>query len=80
MDIAHRHNLYVVEDCAHAPGAEYKGGIHDRDRGLGRAKDQAIEMLNPETGACIARGPKVAQPAIAACALEALGKLLAPGA
>jgi perosamine synthetase len=25
MDIAHRHNLYVVEDCAHAPGAEYKG-------------------------------------------------------
>lgn len=25
MEIAHRHNLYVVEDCAHAPGAEYKG-------------------------------------------------------
>ena len=25
MEIAHRHNLFVVEDCAHAPGAEYKG-------------------------------------------------------
>jgi perosamine synthetase len=25
MDIARRHNLFVVEDCAHAPGAEYKG-------------------------------------------------------
>ena len=25
MDIARRHGLYVVEDCAHAPGAEYKG-------------------------------------------------------
>jgi len=25
MDIARRHNLYVVEDCAHAPGAEHKG-------------------------------------------------------
>ena len=25
MEIARRHNLYVVEDCAHAPGAEYKG-------------------------------------------------------
>jgi perosamine synthetase len=25
MDIAHRHNLTVVEDCAHAPGATYKG-------------------------------------------------------
>jgi perosamine synthetase len=25
MDIAHRRGLYVVEDCAHAPGAEYKG-------------------------------------------------------
>lgn len=25
MEIAQRHNLYVVEDCAHAPGAEYKG-------------------------------------------------------
>ncbi len=25
MEIARKHNLYVVEDCAHAPGAEYKG-------------------------------------------------------
>lgn len=25
MEIARRHGLYVVEDCAHAPGAEYKG-------------------------------------------------------
>lgn len=25
MEIARRHNLFVVEDCAHAPGAEYKG-------------------------------------------------------
>ena len=25
MEIARRHNLYVVEDCAHAPGAVYKG-------------------------------------------------------
>lgn len=25
MDIAHRHNLAVVEDCAHAPNALYKG-------------------------------------------------------
>ncbi len=25
MEIAQRHNLFVVEDCAHAPGAEYKG-------------------------------------------------------
>ncbi|RPJ42681.1 MAG: DegT/DnrJ/EryC1/StrS family aminotransferase [Chloroflexi bacterium] len=25
MAIARKHNLYVVEDCAHAPGAEYKG-------------------------------------------------------
>ncbi|MFH0797523.1 MAG: DegT/DnrJ/EryC1/StrS family aminotransferase [Candidatus Omnitrophota bacterium] len=25
MEIARRHNLYVLEDCAHAPGAEYKG-------------------------------------------------------
>ncbi len=25
MDIARRHNLTVVEDCAHAPGAAYKG-------------------------------------------------------
>ena len=25
VDIARRHDLYVVEDCAHAPGAEYKG-------------------------------------------------------
>ena len=25
MEIARRHNLTVVEDCAHAPGAEYKG-------------------------------------------------------
>jgi len=25
MDIARRYNLYVVEDCAHAPGAAYKG-------------------------------------------------------
>ena len=25
MKIARRHNLYVVEDCAHAPGAQYKG-------------------------------------------------------
>jgi len=25
MEIAKKHNLYVLEDCAHAPGAEYKG-------------------------------------------------------
>ncbi len=25
LDIARRHNLRVVEDCAHAPGAKYKG-------------------------------------------------------
>ena len=25
MDIARKHNLYVLEDCAHAHGAEYKG-------------------------------------------------------
>ena len=25
MELAQRHNLAVVEDCAHAPGAEYKG-------------------------------------------------------
>jgi perosamine synthetase len=25
MEIARRHHLFVVEDCAHAPGAEYKG-------------------------------------------------------
>jgi len=25
MDIARHHNLAVVEDCAHAPGAEYRG-------------------------------------------------------
>jgi len=25
MEIARKHNLYVVEDCAHAPGAGYKG-------------------------------------------------------
>ena len=25
MEIARKHNLFVVEDCAHAPGAEYKG-------------------------------------------------------
>ena len=25
MAIARKHDLYVVEDCAHAPGAEYKG-------------------------------------------------------
>lgn len=25
MEIANKHNLYVLEDCAHAPGAEYKG-------------------------------------------------------
>lgn len=25
MEIARKHGLYVLEDCAHAPGAEYKG-------------------------------------------------------
>lgn len=25
MEIAKKHNLYVLEDCAHAPAAEYKG-------------------------------------------------------
>ncbi len=25
MELARRHNLYVLEDCAHAPDAEYKG-------------------------------------------------------
>ena len=25
MKIAGKHNLYVLEDCAHTPGAEYKG-------------------------------------------------------
>ena len=25
MEIARKHKLYVLEDCAHAPGAEYKG-------------------------------------------------------
>lgn len=25
MELARKHNLYVLEDCAHAPGAEYKG-------------------------------------------------------
>jgi perosamine synthetase len=25
MEIARKHNLYVLEDCAHVPGAEYKG-------------------------------------------------------
>jgi len=25
MEIAKKHNLYVLEDCAHTPGAEYKG-------------------------------------------------------
>jgi perosamine synthetase len=25
MALAKKHNLYVLEDCAHAPGAEYKG-------------------------------------------------------
>ena len=25
MEIARKHNLYVLEDCAHTPGAEYKG-------------------------------------------------------
>jgi dTDP-4-amino-4,6-dideoxygalactose transaminase len=25
MEIAKEHNLFVLEDCAHAPGAEYKG-------------------------------------------------------
>jgi len=25
MDLAKKHNLFVLEDCAHAPGAEYKG-------------------------------------------------------
>jgi perosamine synthetase len=25
MELAEKHNLFVLEDCAHAPGAEYKG-------------------------------------------------------
>ena len=25
MEIARKHNLFVLEDCAHTPGAEYKG-------------------------------------------------------
>lgn len=25
MELAHKHNLAVIEDCAHSPGAEYKG-------------------------------------------------------
>jgi len=25
MEIARKHNLYVMEDCAHTPGADYKG-------------------------------------------------------
>jgi dTDP-4-amino-4,6-dideoxygalactose transaminase len=25
VDICKRHNLYLIEDCAHTPGAEYKG-------------------------------------------------------
>ena len=27
MDIAKRHNLYVIEDCAQAHGATYKGKV-----------------------------------------------------
>jgi dTDP-4-amino-4,6-dideoxygalactose transaminase len=30
MAMARRHNLFVVEDCAHAPGAEYKGARRAR--------------------------------------------------
>lgn len=25
MEVCKKHNLYLIEDCAHAPGAEYKG-------------------------------------------------------
>lgn len=27
LEIAHRHNLYVIEDCAHSLGAQYKGKL-----------------------------------------------------
>ena len=65
-DVAHRHNLAVIEDCAHAIGATYKGkliGTHGRlhafsfgpIKNLTAGEGGGLSLSSPEDGAILRR-------------------------
>lgn len=71
LDIAGRHNLAVIEDCAHALGAAYRG------RPVGTFGDGALfsfQTLKPLNcyggGVALVQNPKLAEPVAALAAAE----------
>lgn len=61
MEIAHRHDLYVIEDCAHAHGAEYKGKRVGSIGNIGSFSFQASKNLCcGEGGAIVSNDQKLA--------------------
>ncbi len=53
MEIAKKHNLFVVEDCAHAHGSRFKGKIVGNWGNVGTFSFQASKVLNSGEGGAI---------------------------
>ena len=67
MDIAARHNLYVIEDCAHAHGCEWNGKHAGTLGHVGSFSFQESKLMTSgEGGSCITCDPDLA---------EAMGRL-----
>ena len=61
MEIARKHNLYVIEDCAHAHGAEYKGKRVGSIGDIGSFSFQSSKNLCcGEGGAIVSKNQKLA--------------------
>jgi len=60
MDIANRHNLKVVEDCAHACGGEYKGKKLGSIGDFGSFSFQAVKNLSTGDGGMLTTNDKEA--------------------
>ena len=62
MEIAKRHNLYVIEDCAEAHGAEYKGKRVGGIGNVGCFSFYANKILTTgEGGMCVTNNPELAK-------------------
>ncbi len=62
MEIAKKHNLFVVEDCAHAHGSRFKGKMVGNWGNVGTFSFQASKVLNSgEGGAITTNDPKLAE-------------------
>jgi perosamine synthetase len=76
MEIARRHNLAVVEDCAHAPGAKYKGRYMGTIGDIGCFSFHSLKnMTSGEGGMLLTNDERLYKRAFALAKLRPIGEI-----